>query len=73
MFQESSIDILIKKGAPRSKLALGIPLYGRIFQLKNRGRDVRFGEPTVKGAGLVGPYVKEPGVYGYNEVSLCRV
>jgi chitinase len=69
VFQESSINILLRKGAPPNKLVLGLPLYGRIFKLKSTGGNVRFGVPT-SGAGSMGHYVQEEGFWGYNEVSL---
>lgn len=64
---ESSINILLRKGAPASKLVLGLPLYGRIFKLRSGGESVGFGAPTA-GAGSEGDYVQEPGFWGYNEI-----
>lgn len=72
VFQESSINILLRKGAPASKLVLGLPLYGRIFKLRSAGGNVGFGAPTA-GAGNQGRYVQESGLWGYNEVSFCFV
>jgi len=69
LLQESSINTLLHKGADRNKLVLGLPLYGRIFKLKSR-EGVGIHRES-EGAGLLGPYVKEPGFWGYNEVSLC--
>jgi chitinase len=68
--QESSINTLLRKGADRNKLVLGLPLYGRIFELKNPKEGVGFQKESV-GAGMLGPYVQERGFWGYNEVSLC--
>ena len=69
MLQESTINTLLQKGADPNKLVLGLPLYGRIFKLKNReGVGVH---RESEGAGLQGPYGKETGFWGYNEVSLC--
>jgi GH18 family chitinase len=71
VFQESSINILLEKGAPPNKLVLGLPLYGRIFKLNHIGGTVGFGVSA--GAGLQGRYVQEDGVWGYNEVSVYHV
>ena len=70
MFQVSSISTLLFKGAPPEKLVLGLPLYGRIFKLRNTGGIVGFQKPT-EGEGMQGPYVQEPGFWGYNEVRFC--
>jgi hypothetical protein len=68
VFQEASINILLRKGAPASKLVLGLPLYGRIFKVRDVGGSVGFGAPSFE-AGMLGRYVQEIGVWGYNEVS----
>ena len=69
MLQESSINSLLFKRADRNKLVLGLPLYGRIFKLKNKeGVGV---QRESEGEGLQGAYVQEPGFWGYNEVSFC--
>ena len=67
VFQDSSISTLLFKGAPPEKLVLGLPLYGRIFKLRNTGGIAGFQKPT-EGAGMQGPYVQETGFWGYNEV-----
>ena len=70
MLQESSINTLLFNGADRNKLVLGLPLYGRIFKLKNK--ECRVGvQQESEGEGNKGPYVQEPGFWGYNEVSFC--
>jgi len=69
LLQESTINTLLHKGADPNKLVLGLPLYGRIFKLKNREGVGVLRES--EGAGMLGPYVKEPGFWGYNEVSFC--
>jgi len=70
VLQESSINTLLRKGAARHKLVLGLPLYGRIFELRNAEGGAGFQKESV-GAGEQGPYVQEPGFWGYNEVSFC--
>jgi chitinase len=70
VLQESSINTLLSKGADQKKLVLGLPLYGRIFKLKNTEGGVGFQKES-EGAGMQGPYVPEPGFWGYNEVRFC--
>jgi GH18 family chitinase len=69
VLQEASIRTLLFRGAAPEKLVLGLPLYGRIFKLKNPDGNARFQKETVS-EGNQGPYVQEPGFWGYNEVSL---
>lgn len=57
----------IKLGAPRSKLVLGVPFYGRTFILKDKHLR-NLGSPA-EGSGFQGPYTREDGFLGYNEVS----
>ncbi|KAJ9597944.1 hypothetical protein L9F63_011231, partial [Diploptera punctata] len=64
---EESIKELLRRGAQREKLVLGLPLYGRNFNLENEKDTEGFGSPTV-GEGFTGPYVQEQGTYGYNEI-----
>ena len=55
-------------GAPRDKLVLGMPLYGRCWKLDDVQNDSGYfasGRKPTKG----GPYTNEPGLMGYNEVS----
>ena len=70
MLQESSINTLLRKGADRNKLVLGLPLYGRIYKLKNTEGGVGFPK-EFEGAGMPGPYMQMSGYRGYNEVCFC--
>jgi chitinase len=70
MLQEASINTLLFMGAARAKLVLGLPLYGRIFKLRNPAGNIGFRNGS-EGAGMQGPYVQEAGLWGYNEVSFC--
>jgi chitinase len=70
VLQDSSINTLLRKGADPNKLVLGLPLYGRIFELKYPETGDGFQRESV-GAGMQGPYVQERGFWAYNEVSLC--
>jgi hypothetical protein len=71
VLQEGSIKNLLLKGAAPNKLVLGLPLNGRIFKLINTEGNIGFWKES-EGPGMQGPYVGEPGLWGYNEVSFCR-
>nr|ARA90555.1 chitinase-like protein [Chrysomya megacephala] len=59
----------INQGAPREKLVMGVPFYGRSFTLADPNNHA-VGAPHI-GRGLAGQYSVEPGVIGYNE--LCEI
>ncbi|XP_018570991.1 probable chitinase 2 [Anoplophora glabripennis] len=69
---EYSINYMLKLGAPASKLVMGIPLYGRTFILEDPispspKRKPRLG--AIAGStGFQGPYTRENGFMGYNEI-----
>jgi chitinase len=63
---EDTVNYYIKLGAPRNKIVLGIPFYGRTFVLQDVSLHGR-GSMT-KGPGFQGPYTREDGFLGYNEV-----
>ncbi|XP_065368948.1 probable chitinase 10 [Calliphora vicina] len=54
--------------APRDKIVMGVPFYGRSFILANPNNH-SLGAPHT-GAGIGGPYTKQSGILGYNE--LCE-
>ncbi|KAK2580185.1 hypothetical protein KPH14_012451 [Odynerus spinipes] len=63
---DASIQYWLDQGAPADKLILGVPFYGRSFTLQNpQTHDV--GAPTT-GPGTAGPFTREPGMLGYNEI-----
>ncbi|KAH8250968.1 hypothetical protein KR026_001574, partial [Drosophila bipectinata] len=62
--QQFSIDYLLKLGAPPSKLVLGLPFYGRTFKTLANGNL----NDASDGAGFKGPFTREDGFLGYNEI-----
>lgn len=68
---QSTIEYLVSRGASPAKLVLGVPFYGRSF-ITLPGGDGRLGDPATDPAmGFGGPYTKENGFLGYNE--LCTL
>ncbi|KAL2712674.1 acidic mammalian chitinase-like isoform X1 [Vespula squamosa] len=63
---DASVKYWLAQGAPPEKLILGVPFYGRSFTLKNVQQHA-VGSPTT-GAGIAGPYTRESGMLGYNEI-----
>lgn len=61
---EYTIDYLIKLGAAPTKIVMGLPFYGRTFVTKLNGD---FGDESNE-MGFQGPYTKENGFMGYNEI-----
>ncbi|UYV62805.1 Cht9 [Cordylochernes scorpioides] len=61
-----SINYWLAMGAPRDKLVLGMGLYGRSFTLQ-RAEDNGVGASAPQ-RGRAGPYTREPGSLGYNEI-----
>lgn len=64
---------MIKLGAPPQKLVMGLPLYGRTFLLPDPllaspKRTPRLGN-VARNFGFQGPFTRENGFMGYNEVS----
>ncbi|XP_017962072.1 chitinase-3-like protein 1 [Drosophila navojoa] len=66
---DAVITYWIDSGAPLEKLILGVPFYGRTFTLAS-AEDHLPGAAHI-GRGIAGPYSREPGVLGYNE--LCEL
>ncbi|CAG0903384.1 unnamed protein product [Darwinula stevensoni] len=56
-------------GAPKEKLVMGMPVYGRGFTLADPSNN-GFYAPTA-GAGTAGPYTREAGILGFNEI--CEI
>ncbi|KAJ4435528.1 hypothetical protein ANN_18144, partial [Periplaneta americana] len=66
--KDYAINYWIQKGAPASKLNLGMGTYGRSFTLQSSS-DHGIGAPST-GPGQGGPYTEEAGDLGYNELCI---
>ena len=66
MFQDFSIKYWIQKGAPKEKLIMGMPLYGRSFTLSS-SRNNGLNAPT-SAAGQAGKFTREAGFLAYYEI-----
>lgn len=62
---------MLQLGANPDKLVMGIPFYGRTFLVGNWNsiRVRKLGESS-QNKGFKGPFTKEDGFMGYNEVHL---
>lgn len=63
---DKAVSYWIQKGAPASKLVLGLPSYGQSYTLASASNN-GLGASTV-GAGRSGPYTGQPGLLGFNEI-----
>lgn len=66
---------MIKMGMKPSKLIVGLPLYGRTFFLEEPAiistqEQPRLGA-SAKNVGFQGPFTRENGFMGYNEVIIA--
>lgn len=64
-----AINYFIAQGFPSEKLILGIPFYGRTYNLSNTTSH-EIGSPS-NGSGPLGPFTNTYGFLGYNE--LCNL
>ncbi|XP_015597483.1 probable chitinase 2 [Cephus cinctus] len=67
---KDAIQYLLSEGAPSEKIVLGIPMYGRTFsltKLPNTPDESPVGLPALE-KGFPGPYTRENGFMGYNEI-----
>ncbi|XP_023936024.1 chitinase-3-like protein 1 [Bicyclus anynana] len=63
-----AVEWWLQQGCPADKLVLGVPLYGRTFQLSNANNNgVR---APASGAGIAGTWTATSGFLGYNEFCL---
>ncbi|CAO1440624.1 unnamed protein product, partial [Diamesa serratosioi] len=61
---QSTIDYYLKLGAPAEKLIISMPFFGRTFITNEVGK---IGDESLA-TGFDGPFVKENGKIGYNEI-----
>ena len=57
----------LSKGAPKHKLVVGIPTYGRSWTLSS---SHTLPGSSASGPGSAGPFTRESGFLGYNEICL---
>lgn len=60
-----SINYFLKLGAPAEKLIMGVPFYGRTFVGSNNEGNIGDAATDI---GFKGPFTRENGFMGYNEV-----
>lgn len=63
---DDGISLLKKLSCAPDKIVLGIGAYGRSFTMKSAA-GFNIGDP-VQGVGSAGPYLREPGALGFNEI-----
>merc|ERR1711892_1024837 len=68
---EYTLAYLLKRGAKPEKTVLGVPLYGRAFTLANPNSN-KIGAPA-KDTAFQGPYTREDGFLGYNEICVEKL
>lgn len=64
---DHAANLWVKLGAPKEKLVIGMPTYGRTFTLTNTGK-YKVHSPA-SGGGKEGTYTKESGFLAYYEVT----
>jgi chitinase len=64
---DHAASMWVKLGAPKDKLVIGMPTYGRTFTLSNTA-NFKVNAPA-SGGGKAGDYTKEGGFLAYYEVS----
>lgn len=69
--QKACVNSWIRHGADPAKLVLGMPTYGKSFTLANPANN-GVGVPSIGEGGEGGPYTKQTGMLGYNEVHLFK-
>ncbi|XP_076756261.1 putative chitinase 10 [Xylocopa sonorina] len=62
----STLDYLVSLGAEKSKLLVGIPLYGQAYRLSSEDLT-NLGDPAT-GPGTAGEFTKQPGMLAYYEI-----
>lgn len=64
--QAAGIQHWLDGGADPSKINLGVGTYGRSFTLADPSQNQLY-DPII-GGGVAGPYTRQEGILGYNEV-----
>lgn len=68
---EYTIKYMLDHGVSPYKMVLGLPMYGRTFYLMDASvGKVEYGRTPVKSQGFKGPYTREAGFMGYNEICM---
>ncbi|CAG0881604.1 unnamed protein product [Darwinula stevensoni] len=62
----NAAEMWVRKGAPKDKLVIGMPTYGRTFTLSNP-KNYQVNAPA-SGGGKAGTYTKESGFLAYYEI-----
>ncbi|KAK8736742.1 hypothetical protein OTU49_004627 [Cherax quadricarinatus] len=65
--QDFAVRYWIDGGMPSTKIALGVPLYGRCYKLDYSTDETGYYAPASQ-PGPAGPYTRSPGFLGYNEI-----
>ncbi|CAH2084073.1 unnamed protein product [Euphydryas editha] len=66
-----TIDYMLSHGVSPYKMVLGLPMYGRTFILSNPNvQSIEFGVTPAMSTGFAGPWTRENGFIGYNEVCM---
>ncbi len=65
--QEFAANYWVQNGAPRHKMNIGLPLYGRSFTLSDPSKS-GINAPAKGGGGKAGKYTREKGYLAYYEV-----
>ncbi|XP_036612276.1 chitinase-3-like protein 1 [Trichosurus vulpecula] len=60
-----TVNYMLSKGAPASKLIMGIPTFGNSFTLSSSDSEVG---AAISGPGTAGVYTQQPGILAYYEV-----
>ncbi|KAK0161120.1 hypothetical protein PV327_009632 [Microctonus hyperodae] len=66
---QASVKYWLSQGCPKEKLIMGIPTYGRSFTLCDPAKNSIGADAC--GPGDAGPYTRQPGMLGYNEI--CKL